>query len=526
MTAVRRIALVGLPGSGKTTIAPLVANQLGWSVVDLDDEIAVSEGRAPAAIIAADGEQRFRDLELTALESVLRRPGPMVIACGGGLITQAAARRLLTELCTVVCLDASDDVLIRRVGDGADRPMLGGSSQAGITRLRSTRTRAHRAAHMRVGAEAAPETVAARVVNALDGTVRVNLAERAYHVEVRPGALDDVILHVPAAATRAALLADHAVRPIADRLVAALRSSGIATTVLDVTGGEALKTWTTAGEMLDRLGASGIQRNDSIIALGGGTVGDLAGFVAATYLRGIAWINVPTTFLAMVDSAIGGKTGVNLGRGKNLAGAIWQPRAVICDPDVLLTQDERSFRSGFAEIVKYSMIVDTSLATDLDTRLENLLGRDRDALTATIRACCSVKAGIVAGDEREGGDRAVLNYGHTVGHALEAATGLGGSLLHGEAVALGMRVAGSLSIRRLGCPPRDIEWQDAMIVRCGLPTTLAFDSQRVLSFMRADKKTTGDGLGWVLLEARGHPRTGQALPEADVVDALESVLAR
>jgi shikimate kinase/3-dehydroquinate synthase len=526
MSAVRRIALVGLPGSGKSTIAPLVAERLGWTAVDLDGEIASRTGRSPAAIIAADGEPHFRDLELTALEDALRRPGPVVIACGGGLITQPAARRLLTELCTVVWLDAPDDVLLSRVGDGADRPMLGGSAAAGIPHLRAGRARAHQASHLRISAGEAPEAVASRVAAAVGGAIRIDLAERAYHVEVRAGSLDDVVLHVPAGATRVALLADRAVHPTTERLVAALRSAGIATTVLEVDGGESLKTWTTAGRMLARLGTAGMQRNDSLIALGGGTVGDLAGFVAATYVRGIAWLNVPTTLLAMVDSAIGGKTGVNLSRGKNLAGAIWQPSAVVCDPDLLATQDDRSFRSAFAEIVKYSMIVETALATDLDDHLDRLLHRDSDALTETIRACCSIKARIVSSDEREGAGRAVLNYGHTVGHALEAAAGLGDRLLHGEAVAVGMRAAGRLSIRILGCPPGDIGWQDEMIVRCGLATALVFDPERVLGYMRADKKTVGDRLGWVLLESRGHPRTGRNVPEVEVRGALNSVLAR
>jgi shikimate kinase / 3-dehydroquinate synthase len=526
MTAVRRIALVGLPGSGKSTVAPLVAARLGWAAIDLDDQIASSTGRSPAAIIATDGEAHFRDLELAALEEALRRPGPVVIACGGGLITQPAARRLLTELCTVVWLDAPDQVLVQRVGDGADRPMLGGSAAAGMPLLRSSRSRAHQSSHLRIGADEPPEAVASRVIAALEGAVRVNLAERAYLIEVRVGALDDVTAHVPAAATRVALLADRAVRPVSERLTASLRSAGIATTVLEVSGGEPLKTWTSAGDMLDRLGAAGLQRNDCVIALGGGTVGDLAGFVAATYLRGIAWVNVPTTLLAMVDSAIGGKTGVNLTRGKNLAGAIWQPRAVVCDPDVLATQDDRSFRSAFAEIVKYSMIVTTTLATDLDGQLERLLSRDADALTATIRECCAIKARIVASDEREGARRAVLNYGHTVGHALEAAAGFGDALLHGEAVAVGMRAAGLLSIRTLGCPDGEIGWQDEMISRCGLATTSVFDPERVLGHMRADKKTFGDRLGWVLLEARGHPLTGQQVPEAEVRGALEAVLAQ
>ncbi|MGA8416901.1 MAG: 3-dehydroquinate synthase [Candidatus Dormiibacterota bacterium] len=526
MTAVRRIALVGLSGTGKTTIAPLIAERLGWSSVDLDEEIASSTGHPPGKIIANDGEPRFRDLELAALESALRRPGPLVIACGGGLIAQPAARRLLTELCTVVWLDAPDAVLFQRLGDGADRPMLGGDAASGIPMLRSSRARAHQSAHVRINADDTPAAVASRVLSALEGTVRVNLAERGYHIEVRPGALDDVVLHVPGGATRVALIADQAVSSVAERLVASLRSAGVATTVLELTGGESLKTWAAAGEMLERLGAAGLQRNDCVVALGGGTVGDLAGFVAAVYLRGIAWVNVPTTLLAMVDSAIGGKTGVNLAHGKNLAGAIWQPRAVICDPDVLATQDDRSFRSAFAEIVKYSMITGTPLARDLDSRLETLMKRDRDALTATVRECCGIKADIVSGDEREAGGRAVLNYGHTAGHAFEAAAGLGETLLHGEAVAVGMRVAGRLSIRKLGCPAGDIDWQDEMIVRCGLPMTLAFDTQRVLSFMRADKKTTADRLGWVLIDAKGHARPGQVVPDAEVLEALEAVRAR
>ncbi len=526
MTAVRRIALVGLPGAGKSTIAQLVAERLGWTAVDLDDEIASSSGRSPAAIIASDGERHFRDLELGALEQALRLPGPAVIACGGGLIAQPAARRLLTELCTVVWLDAPDEVLIDRVGDGAGRPILGGSPVAGVPRLRASRSRAHQTAHVRISTDDQPEAVASRVISALEGAVRVNLAERAYHVEVRAGALNDVVLHIPAAATRVALLADRAVHPARDRLVAGLRSAGIATTVLEVAGGEGLKTWATAGRMLAQLGSAGLQRNDCVIALGGGTVGDLAGFVAATYLRGIAWVNVPTTLLAMVDSAIGGKTGVNLPRGKNLAGAIWQPRAVICDPDVLASQDDRSFRSAFAEIIKYAMIAETTLATDLDTQLERILGRDTGALTKTIRECCAIKARIVSSDEREGGGRAILNYGHTVGHALEAAAGFGARLLHGEAVAVGMRAAGQLSIATLGCPAGDIAWQDEMIVRCGLAMTAAFDPERVLGHMSADKKNVGDRLGWVLLEARGHPRTGQHVPDAEVRAALDAVRTR
>jgi len=531
MRGITRIALVGLPGSGKSTIAPLLAARLGWSTVDLDDEITASEGRTPARILAEDGEPAFRAIESAAMEAVLRRPGPVVIACGGGLVTDSFARGLLGRQCSVVWLDAPDAVLIERLGDGVDRPLLEGSAAAGIPRLRSGRTSVHQAvAHLRVPSDHPPDVVASRIATALGQAVPVTVDGRAYHVIVRPGALDDVVLNIPAGATRVAVIADRSVPRAADRLVAALRSTGFATTVLGVAGGERLKTWASTGRMLARLGVAGLQRNDCVVALGGGTVGDLAGFAAATYLRGIAWVNVPTTLLGMVDSAIGGKTGVNLARGKNLAGAFWQPRAVICDPELLATQDERSYRSAFAEVVKYSMIADPGQTRGLDAALDSsaddLLNRDATALTATIRTCAALKAEVVAADEREAGGRAVLNYGHTVGHALEAAKGLGDALLHGEAVAVGMRAAGRLSVRELGCPAEDIAWQDETIMRFGLGAAVAFDPERVLVHMSADKKSLGGHIGWVLLAAKGRPRSGQHVPEPEVREALESVLAR
>jgi shikimate kinase / 3-dehydroquinate synthase len=525
MSMIQRVALVGLPGSGKSTVAPLLAERLGWSSVDLDVEVTAASGRTPAAIIAGDGEASFREVELATLQAVLRRSGPVVIACGGGVITQPAAQKALTDMCAVVWLDAPDAVLVERLGDVATRPLLEGSAATTLPRLRAHRAAAHQAAHLRVNADDQPEAVASRIAAVVEGAVTVGVSGRSYCVEVRPGGIDDVVLHIPAGAARVALVADRAVGAATSRLVAGMRSAGISTTVLPVSGGETIKTWAGAGRLLARLGAAGLQRNDCVIALGGGTVGDLAGFAAATYLRGIAWVNVPTTLLAMVDSALGGKTGVNLARGKNLAGAIWQPHAVICDPNLLETQDDRSFRSAFAEIVKYSMITETRLSTDLDARLDLLLSRDPHALSDAVRECCAIKARVVSIDERDHGQRAVLNYGHTVGHALEAAAGFGERLLHGEALAVGMSAAGRLSIRELGCPAEDIDWQDEMITRCGLGTSLVFEPERVLEHMRADKKMVGDRLGWILLGSKGHPRSGQHVPEPEVREALVAVLA-
>jgi 3-dehydroquinate synthase len=424
-----------------------------------------------------------------------------------------------------VLLDAPDEVLLSRMGNGQHRPLLGDEPASALPRLRALRKHAYAAAHLRVAAEPPVAQVADGIVGAVTRAVRVAAPSRAYSVEIRAGALDHIAQHVPADATAVALIADRAVTGFADRVVATLESSGLKVARIDVDGGEPLKTWESAGHLLGRLSEAGLRRDGCIIALGGGTVGDVAGFVAATYLRGVAWINVPTTLLAMVDSAVGGKTGVNLAHGKNLAGAFWQPRAVVCDPALLQDLPERSFRSAFGEIVKCAMISDRGLVQVIDRDLPRLLARDPDALSQVVARCVAIKADVVAADERDSGIRAILNYGHTVGHALEAAAGFSQDITHGEAVAVGMRVAGLLSRRLLRCPRSDIEWQDAVLQRCGLDRTPAVDRSALLGALSRDKKSTGGAIGWVLLARRGDPRFAQLVPDSDLESALTEVLA-
>jgi shikimate kinase/3-dehydroquinate synthase len=537
-TDVVRVALVGLPGSGKSAVGRALARRLGWRFADTDGLVEKGAGRTVTDVFAAEGEEGFRARELEALRGALGGDGPVVIACGGGLPTRPAARDLLWGSAVVVWLDADDAALLRHLRDAADhRPLLRDDPPRRLAELRRARTALYAGATVRVECgDADVEEVCDRVADAIAGRrldpaaptsdLAVRLGERSYTIAVGAGVVDGLAAHLPEGATRVAVVADRAVLGLAERALAACRGGGREATLIDLEGGEQVKTWGHAGLLVEQLARLRLGRGDCVVVVGGGTVGDLAGFAAAAYARGIAYVAVPTTLLAMVDSGIGGKTGVNLSTGKNLAGAFWQPSAVLCDLEALRTLPERAYRAAFAEIVKYPMAVDGSLAASVDERLDALLARDLDALAEVVRHCCRAKAEVVSSDERESGRRAVLNYGHTVGHALEAVTGYE-TMLHGEAVAAGMRVAGRLSVALLGCPDADLAWQDALLERSGLgalPPGLDVDA--VVAATRGDKKARGGTVRWVLVERRGAGTPGHLVPEEAVRDTLRAALGR
>jgi shikimate kinase/3-dehydroquinate synthase len=536
--AVDRIALVGLSGSGKSAVGAALAQRLHWAFVDTDAAVEAATGRTIHEIFDRQGEEEFRRLELAALGEALDRDGPMVIACGGGLIAQSHGREALLAATCVVWLDADDDTLLRRVGAGASRPLLSDDPARRLAEMRSTRQPWHLAASIRVATgDVDIDSVCDRITDAVSGTrlgtvsprggrrdVHVALDDRSYTVIVGRGVAAGIADQLPPASSRVAVIVDRAVLPLGRRIAAAVHDSGRRPEVITLQGGEAVKTWATAGRVVARLAKLRLGRDDAVVAVGGGSIGDLAGFCAATYLRGVACLQVPTTLLAMVDSGLGGKTGVNLPSGKNLAGAFWQPRAVVCDLDALATLGDRDYRSAFSEIVKYSMVADASLSTVIDSGIDALLARDLDTLAAVIERCCAAKATVVAADEREAGRRAILNYGHTVGHALEATTQFSDALHHGEAVACGMRVAGALSVRVLGCPAEQIQWQDGVLARFGLGTAPRLDVDAVLDATHADKKARSGIVRWVLIEQRGRASFGHIVPEGVVRDALVEVI--
>ena len=343
--------------------------------------------------------------------------------------------------------------------------------------------------------------------------VTVPLAERAYPIHIESGALTQLPV-LPAAALpgEIALLSNSAVAPLyADKLVAQLENLGQRVVRFDMDDGEQFKSVVTMEAAFDALAAARFSRRGAIWALGGGVTGDLSGFVAACWMRGVPWVQVPTTLLAMVDSSVGGKTGVNHPRAKNLLGAFWQPQAVIIDPDCLQTLPPREVRAGLAEVIKYGVIEDAEFFGWIEDNLDDVLALRPAALTHIIARSCEIKALVVGQDERESdsvGRRAILNYGHTVGHALEA-VGAYGELLHGEAIAIGMMVEALLAMQ-LGvigeAQGNDLLWrQKRLFARCELPTAvpqhLKWDD--LWAAMALDKKNRGASVNFVLPKALG-----------------------
>jgi 3-dehydroquinate synthase len=294
-----------------------------------------------------------------------------------------------------------------------------------------------------------------------------------------------------------------------------LRAAGFEPARVVVPAGETAKNLDTVQFCYDRLASHRLERKSFIVALGGGVVGDLAGFVAATYLRGVAFVQVPTTLLAQVDSSVGGKVGVNLKAGKNLVGAFYQPRLVLCDLDTLKTLPPREFRAGLAEVIKYGIIYDAELFARLERDLSNLLKRAPKTLAEVVARCCQIKAAVAGQDETETGLRAILNFGHTIGHALEAISRYG-KYLHGEAISIGQIAAAELSAALTALPQVDVERITDLFRRAGLPTSVELNSRdlgRLFAAMRLDKKVSGGEIKFVLAKRIGEVVWGRSVPE-------------
>ncbi len=356
-------------------------------------------------------------------------------------------------------------------------------------------------------------------------TVRVPLGRRSYDIKIASGLINKLGAECARLklGKRCAIITDaHVGRWYAKPAYNSLSRAGFDPALVVVPAGETAKSLKSAQSCYRRLAAHRLERHSFLVALGGGVVGDLAGFVAATYLRGIPFVQVPTTLLAQVDSSVGGKTGVNLKAGKNLVGAFHQPRLVLCDLAALHTLPSRELRAGLAEVIKYGIIYDAPFFQRLERDLPKLLQRKNPVLAPVIARCCEIKAEIVSQDETESGLRAILNFGHTIGHGLEAISHYG-KYLHGEAIAIGQVAAARLSQQFCGLKAADTARIAALFKRAGLPTTMKLTAAcriKLLAAMKLDKKVHAGEIQFVLTTRIGKAAWGQRVPAPDLETLL------
>jgi 3-dehydroquinate synthase len=354
-------------------------------------------------------------------------------------------------------------------------------------------------------------------------TLAVNLGDRSYPIHVGTGILEQAgeLLKQVGIRGKVAVVTNPTVAQLyLDPIHEALSNAEFEVVPILLPDGEEHKNLKSLASIYDRLISERFERKSCVLALGGGVVGDLAGFAAATYLRGVPYVQVPTTLLAQVDSSVGGKTGVNHENGKNLIGAFYQPKLVIIDVAVLRTLPPRELVAGLAEVIKYGIIQDPALFQLLEQRLENLLGLDRELLSQVIAVSCAIKARVVEADERENDIRAVLNFGHTIGHALEAVTGYR-QLLHGEALGVGMVKAAALSVRHGFCDSASFNRVVALVRKAGLPVEMppGVSLQNLIQAMEVDKKVAGGKIKFVMCEGIGKTRFHSLAPN-EILTAL------
>jgi 3-dehydroquinate synthase len=357
-------------------------------------------------------------------------------------------------------------------------------------------------------------------------TVSVALGDRGYDIKIGAGVIDRLGRDCRrlGLGRRCVVITDRNVGPRHGRAsLTSLSQAGFDASLITVPAGETAKSLKTVASCFDQLAAQRLERQSFVVALGGGVVGDLAGFVAATYLRGIPFVQVPTTLLAQVDSSVGGKVGVNLKAGKNLVGSFYQPRLVLCDLDLLATLPSREYRSGLAEVIKYGIIYDAALFRSLEKEMPKLLRRDARVLAKVVARCCEIKAEVVRQDETEGGLRAILNFGHTVGHALEAISHYG-KFLHGEAISIGQIAAAKISAKLMHLTEAEVEQITKLFQRAGLPTEIRLDAgqrKRLFEAMKLDKKVSGGEVKFVLARQIGEVEFGLKVPRQMIEEALD-----
>ena len=562
----RSIVLVGMMGAGKTSIGRRLASTLGLPFVDADVEIENAAGMTISEIFARHGEAYFRDGERRVIARILA-DGQRVLATGGGAYINPVTRERIAEKGVSIWLKADAEVLLRRVRKRPNRPLLHtrdpeqtlrelidarypvyaladfclisreGPHDFMVQSIMDTLERGLETLPRLQHApkeQAMPQTPQASDASATSRTVvPVELGSRRYEILIGDNLLAEAGAQIARIAPKAAcaIVTDETVaRHHLPALEASLEAAGIRHARIVIAAGEASKCWTTFARVCDEIIAARMERGDLVVALGGGVVGDLAGFAAAAIRRGMRFVQIPTTLLAQVDSSVGGKTAINSEHGKNLIGAFHQPSLVLADTGTLATLDPREFRAGYAEVAKYGLIDDAPFFTWLEQNWAEIFARG-PALTQAIAISCRSKAAVVARDETEQGDRALLNLGHTFGHAFESLTHFNTARLnHGEGVAIGMGCAYRFSAKLGHCAPQDAERVERHLRAVGLPSRITdiagwnAGPQPILDAMFQDKKVERGALTFILARGVGQTFIAKGVPAEAVSDFLRDEL--
>ncbi|UOD32678.1 3-dehydroquinate synthase [Massilia violaceinigra] len=540
-------------GAGKTTIGRILARKLGKRFVDSDHEIEARTGATIPWIFEIEGEASFRRREAEVIRDLTAQDG-LVLATGGGAVLDPASRAYLKQRGRVVYLRASVNSIMLRTTHDKSRPLLQTADprkkleeltaqreplyreiadlvidtgrpnvqsmvQTILTQLSALGPAAARTARGSTmhTLQASPASTVSSSTAAPDSEpsrifLNVDLGERSYPITIGAGLLSDpALLERHIAGHKVAIVTNTTVAPLyLERVAAPLRAAGRDVLEIVLPDGEQFKNWDSLMTIFDALLEHKCDRKTTMVALGGGVIGDLTGYAAASYMRGVPFVQMPTTLLAQVDSSVGGKTGINHPLGKNMIGAFYQPRAVLADTASLGTLAPRELSAGLAEVIKHGAIIDAAFFDWIEANIGKLMARDPAALAHAISRSCEIKAEVVRQDEREGGLRAILNFGHTFGHAIEAGMGYG-AWLHGEAVGCGMVMAADLSHRLGLVDAATVARMRALVGAAGLPTVAPdLGTERWLELMEVDKKNEGGAIKFILMKPLGSPNITSA----------------
>ena len=539
MSKADNIYVVGFMGAGKSVVGKLLAEKLERKYYDTDSLIEKAVDKTISELFEESGEEQFRSVESSVLKKVSLEKNA-VISCGGGLLLQEENRKIMSETGTSIFLDTSPETLLNRLIKLNDnRPLLKGLSDTEkldkIKEMLADRLPLYRSSDYSVKTDNnSIEDVVSAVIKDLTASAPamiVDLGERSYPIYIQQGISSKIgkIISDLHLGRKIAIITDEIVSKLhLDAIVKNLSDTGFKVLNVKIPAGESSKSLSVMSTLYDRLLEERFERNSTIIALGGGVVGDLAGFAAATLLRGLNFVQVPTTLLAQVDSSVGGKVGINHAMGKNLIGSFYQPNAVIIDTDYLSTLPKKELMCGMAEVIKYGLILDYKFAKDISNNFSEILKlNDTEQTLNLIKRCVELKAEVVAKDEQESGLRRILNFGHTFGHSVESVLPRG-TVTHGEAIAFGMiaaiRLSELLSLLSSDQSEEALNW----VKKINLPDSIKeLTVTEIMDSMSSDKKVKEGEIHFVLLDKIGSAviRSGIEKPliEESIIFAQESI---